>query len=251
MADATGWSDRTIRNGFQELDDPAALASDRQRKPGVGRKALEALIEPTTRGSLTKPLRWTIKSTARLADELQKLGFAVTATSVRRMLVAMKYSWPGHRKTRQGRQYLDRDGQFKHIAERVKARQRPGEPARSVDTQQQEVLGHFKNPGETYRAKGQPLDVQPHEFPDPELDRAVLHGVYDIHLPEAGVAVGIPPDTALSSPSPPSAAGRPNSVRTNTSRPNALPSPPTPAAATAHAAGSGRGSCNNGPMRPA
>ena len=207
VAKATGLSDRTIRNGIKELDDPAPLASDRQRKPGAGRKsqattqpglqaALDALIEPTTRGSPTNPLRWTIKSTHRLADELRKQGFAVSATSVRRMLAAMKYSLQSNRKTREGRGHPDRDGQFRHISERVQARKRRGEPAISVDTKKKEVLGNLKNAGKTYRPKGDPLTVKTHDFPDPELGKAVPYGVYDIHLNEAGVSVGISHDTA-------------------------------------------------------
>ena len=207
VAKATGLSDRTIRNGIKELDDPAPLASDRQRKPGAGRKsqattqpglqaALDALIEPTTRGSPTNPLRWTIKSTHRLADELRKQGFAVSATSVRRMLAAMKYSLQSNRKTREGRGHPDRDGQFRHISERVQARKRRGEPAISVDTKKKEVLGNLKNAGKTYRPKGDPLTVKTHDFPDPELGKAVPYGVHDIHLNEAGVSVGISHDTA-------------------------------------------------------
>ena len=207
VAKATGLSDRTIRNGIKELDDPAPLASDRQRKPGAGRKsqattqpglqaALDALIEPTTRGSPTNPLRWTIKSTHRLADELRKQGFAVSATSVRRMLAAMKYSLQSNRKTREGRGHPDRDGQFRHISERVQARKRRSEPAISVDTKKKEVLGNLKNAGQTYRPKGNPLMVKTHDFPDPTLGKAVPYGVYDIHLNEAGVSVGISHDTA-------------------------------------------------------
>ena len=207
VAAATGLSDRTIRNGIQELDDPAPLARDRQRKAGAGRKSLEsvqaglrkaldALIEPTTRGSPTNPLRWTIKSTHRLADELRTQGFAVSATSVRRMLVAMKYSLQSNRKTREGRQHPDRDAQFRHISERVQARKKRGEPAISVDTKKKEVLGNLKNPGKTYRPKGDPLTVKTHDFPDPQLGKAVPYGVYDIHQNEAGVSVGISHDTA-------------------------------------------------------
>src|SRR5476651_637556 len=72
VALATGLSDRTIRNGLQELDDPDPLPGYRQRRSGGGRKphaitqpdlqeALERLIEPTARGSPTNPLRWTLK----------------------------------------------------------------------------------------------------------------------------------------------------------------------------------------------
>ena len=55
---ATGISDRTIRNGIRELEDPDALPPDRQRKPSAGRRSreeeepglIEALIEPVSRG---------------------------------------------------------------------------------------------------------------------------------------------------------------------------------------------------------
>ena len=207
VALATGLSDRTIRTGLKELDDPASPARHRQRRSGGGRKphaitqpglqdALDQLIEPTARGSPTNPLRWTIESTSRLAQALRNQGYAVSATSVRRMLGAMNYSLQGNRKTREGVQHPDRDGQFRHIAERVKARKRRGEPALSVDTKKKEVLGNLKNSGKTYRPHGDPEKVKTHDFPDPKLGKAVPYGVYDIHGNEAGVSVGISHDTA-------------------------------------------------------
>ena len=207
VALATGLSDRTIRTGLKELDDPAPLASHRQRQRGGGRKphtltqpglqdALDRLIEPTARGSPMNPLRWTIKSTYQLARALRKQGYEVSASSVRRLLVVMNYSLQGNRKTREGAQHPDRDGQFRHIAERVKARKRRGEPAISVDTKKKEVLGNLKNAGKTYRPQGDPEKVKTHDFPDPKLGKAVPYGVYDIHGNEAGVSVGISHDTA-------------------------------------------------------
>jgi hypothetical protein len=207
VALATGLSDRTIRNGLKELDDPDPLTGHRQRRSGAGRKphamtqpglqkALDRLIEPTMRGSPTNPLRWTIKSTYRLAEALRTQGFQVSATSVRRMLAAMGYSLQGNRKTREGKQHPDRDGQFRHIADRVSARKKRGEPALSVDTKKKEVLGNLKNAGQTYRSKGDPQKVKTHDFPDPKLGKAVPYGVYDIHGNEAGVSVGISHDTA-------------------------------------------------------
>jgi transposase len=207
VALATGLSDRTIRTGLKELDDPDPLPGSRQRRSGGGRKshtvtqpdlrdALNRLIEPTVRGSPMNPLRWTIKSTYRLASELKKQGYKVSATSVRRLLIEMKYSLQGNRKTREGRQHPDRDGQFHHISNRVKARQRRGEPAISVDTKKKETLGNLKNPGKTYRPQGVPQQVKTHDFPDPELGKIVPYGVYDIQGNEAGVSVGISHDTA-------------------------------------------------------
>jgi hypothetical protein len=207
VARATGLSDRTIRTGLKELDDPDPLAGHRQRRTGGGRKphattqpglqqALDRLIEPTARGSPTNPLRWTIKSTHRLAEALRGQGFQVSATSVRRLLTAMDYSLQGNRKSREGKQHPDRDGQFRHIAERVARRKRRGEPAISVDTKKKEVLGNLKNSGRAYRPKGDPEKVKTHDFPDPKLGKAVPYGVYDIHADEAGVSVGISHDTA-------------------------------------------------------
>jgi hypothetical protein len=207
VARATGLSDRTIRNGLIELDSPQQLDGSRQRRPGAGRKphavtqpdladALDRLLEPGTRGSPTSPLRWTIKSTHTLAQALRDQGYQTSAMSVWRMLAARGYSLQSNRKMREGRQHPDRDGQFQYIAARVAARKRRGEPAISVDTKKKEVLGNLKNPGRTYRPKGEPIIVGTHDFPDAAKGKAVPYGVYDIHADEAGVSVGISHDTA-------------------------------------------------------
>jgi transposase len=207
VAVATGLSDRTIRTGLKELDAVDPLPGHRQRRGGGGRKpqavvqpglpaALDRLIEPTARGSPTAPLRWTIKSTRRLAQALRAQGYHISATSVRRLLRAMGYSLQANRKTREGRQHPDRDGQFRHISARVRSQQRRGAPAVSVDTKKKEVLGNLKNPGKTYRRKGDPAKVKTHDFPDPELGKAVPYGVYDLRHNEAGVSVGVSHDTA-------------------------------------------------------
>jgi hypothetical protein len=142
------------------------------------------------------PLRWTCKSTRALAAALVVQGFAVSASKVRQLLAEMGYSLQANRKTLEGRQHPDRDGQFRHINGRVLARKRRGEPAISVDTKKKEVLGNHKNPGETYCPKGKPLEVDTHDFPDPDFGKAVPYGVYDILENEAGVLVGISHDTA-------------------------------------------------------
>lgn len=207
VARATRLSDRTIRTGLKELSQGDEIGTHRQRRAGGGRKslkqtqpglqnALDRLIEPTTRGSPTNPLRWTIKSTQQLAKELRNQEYEVSATTVRRMLSDLGYSLQGNRKTREGNQHPDRDGQFCHIADRVGAQKRRGEPAISVDTKKKEVLGNLKNAGQTYRPKGQPEEVKTHDFPDPKLGKAIPYGVYDIHTNEAGVSVGISHDTA-------------------------------------------------------
>ncbi len=207
VAAATGMSDRTIRNGIAELDDPEAAASNRQRRPGGGRKsreaeqpdlidALEQLVDGTTRGDPMSPLRWTCKSTRTLAKELNRQGYEISSTKVGELLRSAGYSLQGNRKTIEGKQHPDRDSQFQHISDRVKAYQRTGQPVISVDTKKKEPLGMMKNAGQTYRKSGDPVRVKTHDFPDKELGKAVPYGVYDVTHNEAGVSVGISHDTA-------------------------------------------------------
>ena len=207
VAQATGISDRTIRNGIREIEGPDPLPPDRQRRAGGGRrsredeqpelsKALEVLIEPNVRGDPMSPLRWTCKSIRTLARELKAEGFQVGSTKVGQLLKRLGYSLQANRKTLEGRQHPDRNAQFEHIARRVKARQRRGEPAISIDTKKKEPLGKMKNSGKTYCRKGNPAKVKTHDFPDKDLGKAVPYGVCDLINNEAGVSVGIGHDTA-------------------------------------------------------
>jgi hypothetical protein len=207
VAVATGISDRTIRNGISELNDPNPLPPNCRRRAGGGRRsrtdeqpglvaALEKLVEPDSRGDPQSPLRWTCKSTRSLARALQADGFEVSHKKVEQLLKSSGFSLQSNRKTREGARHPDRNAQFEHIAKRVKARQRCGEPALSVDTKKKEVLGNLKNAGKTYRRKRNPVKVNVHDFPDPELGKAIPYGVYDLSHNEAGVSVGITHDTA-------------------------------------------------------
>jgi transposase len=204
---ATGLSDRTIRNGIKELGDPDSLPLVQQRRSGGGRKrrefeqpqlieALERLVDSGTRGDPMSALRWTCKSTRTLAEELLREGLSVSANTVGRLLYNSGFSLQANRKTLEGKQHPDRDAQFQHINQRVKAFQRAGCPAISVDTKKKEPLGKLKNPGRSYRRKGNPEKVKTHDFPDKKLGKAVPYGVYDITYNEAGVSVGISHDTA-------------------------------------------------------
>jgi transposase len=207
VAEATGLSDRTIRTGIMELAAGESLPPGQQRRKGAGRRsrkdeqpslvgALDKMIAPTTRGEPTNPLRWTCKSTRTLAMELQNQGFQVSASTVRCLLAELGYSLQANRKTREGKQHPDRDAQFEHINSRVKARKRRGEPALSVDTKKKETLGNKSNKGQEHEPKGQPRKTDTHDFPDKTKGKVVPYGVYDIHLNEAVVSVGISHDTA-------------------------------------------------------
>src|SRR5262245_29654596 len=171
---ATGLAHSTIRRGIAELQTGEGPPPGYERRPGAGRKpiatadpgirrALERLVEPGSRGDPQSPLRWTCKSTCRLARELTAQGRPVGPTTVRPLLKEDGYSLQANRKTREGKSHPDRDAQFRHIHRRVRDQQRRGEPTISVDTKKKETLGNLKNAGKTWRPKGQPREVDTHD----------------------------------------------------------------------------------------
>lgn len=207
VSKATGLSRHTIHKGIRELESVDPLPSNRQRRRGGGRKPLEVhqpdlidaidrLVEPTECGDPQSPLRWTCKSLSNLQAALLEKGIRVGQTKISSVLRSLGYSLQGNRKTREGADHPDRNAQFEHIARRVRACQRGRRPAVSVDTKKKETLGKKANVGREYRPKGEPLEVDTHDFPDKELGKAIPYGVYDIHQNEAWVSVGISRDTA-------------------------------------------------------
>jgi hypothetical protein len=210
VARATGLSRTTITTGLKELDDPshpAHLATGRARRPGAGRKpitetqprlveALENLVAPATRGDPMSSLRWSSKSTAKLAAELKNQGFVVDASTVASLLKAQGYSLQATHKTYEGGDHPDRDAQFQHIAAQVRQFQEAGQPVLSVDCKKKELVGEFKNGGREWQPKGHPEGVNVYDFIDDALFKAIPYGVYDVTRNEGWVSVGIDHDTA-------------------------------------------------------
>ena len=212
VSDATGLTRKTIHFGIRELEAEAAdpglpLPPDRVRRAGAGRKpitrkqpklvaALDALVEPTTRGDPQSPLRWTCKSTRRLAEALQCQGFQVSDRKVAALLKKNGYSLQSNRKTREGKSHPDRNAQFEYINEQALRFQRRRQPVVSVDAKKKELVGDFKNAGREWRRRGKPEEVRVHDFIDPDLGKAIPYGVYDVTHNEGWVSVGIDHDTA-------------------------------------------------------
>ena len=187
VAEATGLSLPTIRRGLRELDSGAPLRTDHQRAGGAGRPArvvedpkllrdLDALVDPATRGDPTSPLRWTCKSTTRLAEELRRRGHAVSRFTVGRLLHQLHFSLQADRKTHEGANHPDRDAQFRYIARKVREFQRHGQPAISVDTKKKELIGPFKNPGREWQPRGEPSNVNAYDFPSLAEGKAIPYG---------------------------------------------------------------------------
>lgn len=210
VARATGLSRPTLYAGRRELELVAGervAEAARVRRPGGGRKrlteidpelvaALERLIDPVTRGDPQSPLRWTCKSTARLAAELTRQKHPASPRAVAALLQQAGYSLQANRKTREGRQHPDRNAQFEHINTQVTRFHHQRQPVISVDTKKKELVGDFKNVGREWRPRGAPVDVRVHDFVDKELGKAIPYGVYDLASNEGWVSVGITHDTA-------------------------------------------------------
>jgi Rhodopirellula transposase DDE domain len=210
VARATGLSRPTITAGLRELDQPTtqrAAQAMRVRRSGGGRRlltevdpgllaALESLVEPVTRGDPESPLRWTCKSTRRLAQELVRQDHRVGPRTVAILLHKAGYSLQANRKAREGLDHPDRNAQFEYINASVARALMRDQPAISVDTKKKELVGDFKNGGGEWRPQGEPEEVRVHDFLDKELGKAIPYGVYDMVNNQGWVSVGITHDTA-------------------------------------------------------
>lgn len=207
VARATGLARTTIcrERNRQALDQPPLR--DRIRRVGGGRKklavdqpglrrALEALVDPTTRGDPENPLRWTCLSTRQLAATLRAQGYRVGRQTVADLLADWGYSLQSNCKTREGSHHPDRDAQFQYIDRQVQAFQGRGQPVVSVDTKKKELVGDFKNGGQVWRPKGDPEPVRTHDFIDKTLGKVNPYGVYDLVANAGWMSVGVDHDTA-------------------------------------------------------
>jgi transposase len=209
VAAASGMSRNTVIKAQREVE-AGIEPSDRQRPVGGGDKpaiekqpgllaALDELVWPETRGTPMSLLRWTLKSTYRLADDLTGQGFDVSAELVRRLLHQMGYSLQAPSKQVEGTANPDRDAQFRYLNDLATDFVDAGDPVISVDTKKKELIGNYANGGREWQPAGQPTRVNVHDFADPalgEYSKAIPYGVYDVVNDEGWVSVGDTADTA-------------------------------------------------------
>jgi hypothetical protein len=213
VTNATGIRSKRISHGQRDLDEIETAPptekprEQRVRRLGAGRKPLtetdptlqdhlESLVDPVTRGDPESPLRWTSKSTEKLARELGAMGHRVSARKVGYLLHDLGYSLQANKKTLEGKQHPDRNAQFEHINAQAKAFQERGQPVISVDTKKKELVGEFKNGGLEWQPKGDPVPARVHDFVDKTLGKAIPYGIYDVGRNDAWVNVGVDHDTA-------------------------------------------------------
>ncbi len=208
VEELTGMSHSTISKGIEELKVSEKLEPpERLRASGGGRKKveekdpgiirdLEKIMNENTSGDPMSLLKWTNKSTYKIADELRKLQHKIDPDTVGRLLKENDYSLQANKKNIEGSSVPERDAQFKYINEQAKEFMNNGYPVISVDTKKKERVGEFKNPGRTWTKKGETKEVNVYDFLSLGIGMATPYGIYDPKRNEGMVNVGISHDTA-------------------------------------------------------
>ena len=204
---ACGLSRKAIAQGMREIHHKSVPPEGRIRRPGAGRKsitvsdptlvkALEEMIDGQTRGDPQSALRWICKSTRAIAEQLGRDEHPVSHMKIAQILHSLNYSLQSNRKTEEGADHPDRDAQFQYINATVKKCLAQGVAVISVDTKKKELVGNYHNAGRQWLTAKQPIEVQGHDFPGPDVPRAYPYGIYDIARNAGFVNVGTDHDTA-------------------------------------------------------
>ncbi len=151
-------------------------------------------MEHDTAGDPMTGLKWTRRTTEKIARELAQFGgIEVSANTVGRILKALGYSLRvNHKKIASGTGPA-RDAQFQQISAIRDRFSRRGLPVISVDTKKKELVGNFKTPGAAWHK--QAVAVKDHDFRSQGLGLAVPYGIYDIQANRGSVFVGASHDT--------------------------------------------------------
>ena len=138
-------------------------------------------------------MRWSRRTTATIATQLAKLGIAVSANTVARLLHQMGYSLRVNHKQISTSSSPDRNRQFEYLAELRGRFQRRHLPIVSVDSKKRELVGNFRNPGRRWERESR--RVYDHDFRTDSIGIAIPYGIYDVRENRGALVVGISHDT--------------------------------------------------------
>ena len=143
-------------------------------------------------------LKWTRKTTRKVAQQLRQLDIRISAKTVGRLLKDMGFSLRVNLKNLESGNKNPpprevRNRQFKYINLKRKQFASAGNPIISVDTKKKEKVGNFKNPGASWQQDA--YVVNDHDFPSDAVGMAVPYGVYDTEANRGFVVVGTSHET--------------------------------------------------------
>lgn len=150
-------------------------------------------MEHDTAGDPVTGLKWTRKTTAKIADELGTLGIGVDAKTVGRILRQLGYSLRVNAKKLSSGSSPDRNDQFENIEALREEFASRGAPVLSVDTKKKELIGNFKNNGAAWGRES--VAVNDHDFRSLGDGVAVPYGIYDVEANLGSVFIGTSYDT--------------------------------------------------------
>ncbi len=151
-------------------------------------KALDELLQDATAGDPISGVKWTRKTLRKLSRQLKRRGYRVRPDTVRRLLQQQGYVLRANRKRLNKEDNPDRDRQMRYVARKRRAFHKAGLPVISVDAKQRELVGNFKNPGQTWRQNA--LEVLESDYPDDAQGVAIPYGIYDTARQVGFVVVG-------------------------------------------------------------
>jgi hypothetical protein len=157
-------------------------------------KALERLLEDATAGDPISGLKWSRKTLDTLRQHLHTSGFSIGRSTIARLLRERDYALKSNRKSVASSHEPDRDRQFRYSAQQRRVFTKAGNPIISVDTKKKELIGHFKNPGRTWRRTV--LEVWDHDFASQAVGKATPYGIYDLRHNCGYVVIGTTHETA-------------------------------------------------------
>jgi hypothetical protein len=205
-------SNCSIRTSRRDASDgPVEDARPWKKTPAVI-AAIERVLEHDTAGDPISGLRWSRRTTVKIAEVLTKHGWRISPNTVARLLHRLDYSLHVNRKQVATTFSPDRNQQFEYIAELRDRFQRRRWPIISVDTKKRELVGLFKNAGA--RWDHQPRPVYDHDFRSDARGIAIPYGIYDLLGHRGSIVVGVSHDTPPSRRMPWPTGGAARAART-------------------------------------
>src|SRR5262249_30718540 len=135
-------------------------------------------------------------SVRKLTQRLKEQGFQVSDMGIWALLKRMGFSLKINVRKRRGGtgDRSGRDKQFQYIASQRELFALAGQPVISVDTKKKQLIGNFRNQGQSW-CRDAP-EVDEHDFPSQAEGVAVPFGVYDVAKNRGYVAVGMSHNTS-------------------------------------------------------